>query len=289
MKHFPNQTHASLLVWSVPHAVVFEVAIAIVSALVIFTSCWVLKYVYLKETRSRTDLLFAITSVTDIGVGFLILPFAGVDVACTAFIKCSAPIPYLINAFNFFPVSSYFNTIVIAIDRLLLITKHYKYKTFVTTKRLKIIVAFLFVFCIGFTFLPVYYLTYCESHYSIFRIVVFSFLVVVTPLIVVTYSYISCYVNKRSNAILHCKVSGKDNNKRLTKTIMLIIICQVIFILPMLSLQLLLTLDIFYDFVNADLELHYFLTDWFFIFESCQFFVNGIILLISQRENNKKR
>ena len=93
MKSLPNQTHASLPIWSVPHAVVFEVAIAIISALVIFTSCWVLKYVYLKKTRSITDLLFAITSITNIGVGFLRLPFAGVDVACTTFIKCSATIP----------------------------------------------------------------------------------------------------------------------------------------------------------------------------------------------------
>ena len=168
MKSLPNQTHASLPIWSVPHVVAFEVAVAIISALVIFTSCWILKYVYLKETRSRTELLFAITSITDIGVGFLRLPSAGVDVACIAFIKCSATIPYLINAFNFFPVFSYFNTTVIAIERLLLITKHYKYKTLVTTERLKIIIAFFFVLSIGFTFLAVYYLTYRERHYSIF-------------------------------------------------------------------------------------------------------------------------
>ena len=67
MKNLANETHVSLPTWSVPNAVVFEVAIAIISALVIYTTCNVLKYVYLKGNRSRTDLLFAVTSITDIG------------------------------------------------------------------------------------------------------------------------------------------------------------------------------------------------------------------------------
>ena len=102
MKDLTNKTHVSLPTWSVSHAVLFEVATAIISVLVIFTSCWVLKYVYLKEGRSRTDLLFAIASITDTGVGLLRLPLSGVSVACTTFIKCSAAIRYLIDAFNFF-------------------------------------------------------------------------------------------------------------------------------------------------------------------------------------------
>ena len=156
MENLTNQTKVSLPAWSVPLVVVFEVAIAIISALVIITSCWVLKYVYLKEKRLRADLLFAITSITDIGVGRLRLPFGGVDVAWTMFVKCSASIPSLINACNFFPLFSYLITTVIAIDKLLLSTKNYKYKKIVTAKRLKIIVAFLFIFSIGFIFLVVY-------------------------------------------------------------------------------------------------------------------------------------
>ena len=125
MKDLTNKTRVSLPTWSVPHAVLFEVPTAIISALVIFTSCWVLKYVYLKEARSRTDLLFAITSITDTGVGLLRLPLSGISVACTTFIKCSAAIHYLMDASIFFPLFSYLITTVIAIDRLLLITKLY--------------------------------------------------------------------------------------------------------------------------------------------------------------------
>ena len=288
MKNLTNQTNVSLPTWSVPHAVVFEVAIVITSALVIITSCWVIKYVYLKERRSRTDLLFAITSISDIGVGLLTIPSSGVAVGCRTFVKCSDSISYLVNAFLFFPLFSYLITTVIAIDRLLLITKHYKYKTIVTTARLKIIVAFLFFFNVGLTFFVLYDLTYRERHITFFNIVMLSIMVILPLTIVVAYTYILCYVYKRSNAISHCKVSGKSNNKKLTKSIMLILISQVISILPILSLQLLFVLDTYCDFVNDELERYYFLLHWFLLVENCQFFVNGIILLTNHRESTRK-
>ena len=288
MKNITNQSHVSLPSWSVPHAVVFEAAIIIISALIIFTSCWVLKYIYLKKIRSRTDLLFAITSITDIGVGLLRLPLSGVDVACKTFIKCSALIHYFEMAFLFFPVFSYLITTVIAIDRLLLITKPYKYKTIVTTERLKIIVAFFFVSSIGFSFFDVYFVSHLERHFTVFNVVLMSLMVLLPFIIVVAYTYILCYVYRRSNDISNCKVSGKNNNKKITKSIMFILISQVISILPILSMQVLFTLGIFNDFVNANLELCYFLSCWFQVIQSGQFFINGIILLINQRENSRK-
>ena len=288
MKNLTNQTHVSLPIWSIPHAVVFEVSIAIISTLIIFTSCWVLKHVYLKESRSRTDLLFAVTSITDIGVGLLRLPLSGVYVACTTFVECSPLIRYLIIASIFFPLFSYLITTVIAIDRLLLITKHYKYKAIVTTERLKIIVAFLFVSSIGHSFLTVYYIIYLQRNIIIFKIAILSIMVILPLIIVVAYTYMLCYVYRRSNAISNWKVSGKNNNKKITKSIMLILISQVISILPVLSMQVLFTLDIFSDFVNANLELLRVLSYWSEVIQSSQFFVNGMILLINQRQNTRK-
>ena len=285
MKNLTNQTNVSLPIWSVPHAVVFEIAIAVTSALVIVTSCWVLKYVYLKKRRSRTDLLFAITSISDIGVGLLTVPFEGVNVGCRTFVDCSASITYLMNAFLFFPLFSYFITVVIAIDRLLLITKHYKYKKIVTTARLKIIVAFLFFFNVGIVFFVLYDLMYLQRHFNFFNIIMLCIMVVLPLTIVVAYTYILCYVYRRSNAISHCKVSGKNNNKKIVKSIMLILISQIISILPILSLQFLFVLDIFYNFINDDIEPYHFLSSWFLIVQNCQFFLDGMILFINQRKN----
>ena len=288
MKNTTNQTHVLLPSLSVPHAVVLEAAITIISPLIIFTSCWVLKYIYLKKRRSRTDLLFVITSITDIGVGLLRLPLSGVYVPCIAFIQCSALIRYLQFASIFFPLFSYLITTVIAIDRLLLITKHYKYKKIVTTERLKIIVAFFFVSSIGFSFFDVYYVSYLERHFTIYKIVLLSIMILLPLTIVVAYTYILCYVYRCANDISNCKVSGQNNNKKITESVLFILISQVITILPILSMQVLHTLGIFNDFINANLELCFILNSWFEIIQSCQFFVNGMILLINQRKNTKK-
>ena len=288
MKNLTNQTHISLPGRSVPHAVVFEAVITIISTLVIFTSCRVLKHICLKGNRSRTDLLFAITSISDIGVGLLRLPLSGVDIACKAFIKCGTLIRYFVYATIFFPLFSYLITTVIAIDRLFLITKHYKYKAIVTTKRLKIIVAFLFVSSIGFSFFDVYYVLYLERHFTVYKVVLLSLMIILHLAIVFAYTYILWYVYRRSINISHCKKSGKNNNNKITKSIMLILISQVISILPTLSMQVLITLGIFNDFINANLELCDILSRWSEIIQSCQFFINGMILLINQGENTRK-
>ena len=288
MKNTTNQTHILLPSLSVPHAVVLEAAITIISPLIIFTSCWVLKYIYFKKRRSRTDLLFAITSITDIGVGLLRLPLSGVYLACVAFIQCSALIRYFKFASIFFPLFSYLITTVIAIDRLLLITKHYKYKKIVTIERLKIIVAFFFVSSIGFSFFDVYYVSYLERHFTIYKIVLLSIMILLPLTIVVAYTYILCYVYRCANDISNCKVSGQNNNKKITESVLFILISQVITTLPILSMQVLHTLGIFNDFINANLELCFILNSWSEIIQSCQFFVNGMILLINQRKNTKK-
>ena len=182
----------------------------------------------------------------------------------------------------------YLITTVIAIDRPLLITKHYKYKMIVATERLKIIIAFFFVSSVGFSFFGVYHVPYLERHFTNFKVVLLSIMALLPLIIVVAYTYFLCYVYRHANAISPCKVSGKNSNKKIAKSIVLILISQVILILPILSMQLLFTLEIFRDFVYANLEQCYFLSYWFEMIESCQFFVNGMILLINQRENTKK-
>ena len=289
MKNLTKQVHVSLPIWSVPHLVVFELTIVIISALVIFTSFWVTKFIYSKERRSRAELLFATASISDIGVGLLRLPLGGLLVACTCttFVKCSTLMRCLIYACNFFPSFSYLITTVIAIDRLLLITKHYNYKTLITKGRLKIIVGFFFVLSIGYTFLAVYFGIYLERLLP-FMIVDLSVMLILPLIIVVAYVCTLCYVYRRSNAMSHWKVSGKINNKKLTKTIMLILSSQSIFILPYISLHLLILTELLNDSINVNSKLYHTLVHWFFLLWNCQFFVNGMIFLINQRENTRK-
>ena len=72
--------------------------------------------------------------------------------------------------------------------------------------------------------------------------------------------------------------------KKITKTIMLILISQSILTLPFTFLALSITTKSFNDFVSGNLKLHLTLFHWFFLLWNCQFFVNGMIFLVNQRK-----
>ena len=96
-----NHTYLSdsfLHIRSVPHTVAFEVALSIISGVVIITSVFVLKHIYGKEIKSRADLLFITASVSDIGVGLLTLSLEGLYVARITFIRCIVSVFYLTYA-----------------------------------------------------------------------------------------------------------------------------------------------------------------------------------------------
>ena len=83
MKNLSKQAHVLLPIWSVPQFVAFEFVVAIISVLVMVTSFWVVKFIYSKNRKSRTDFLFATASISDIAVGLLRLSFGGLLAACT--------------------------------------------------------------------------------------------------------------------------------------------------------------------------------------------------------------
>ena len=288
MKNLTKQAHISVPIWSVPELVAFEFTMAIISALVIVTSFWVIKSIYSKERKSRSDILFATASISDIGVGLFRLPSAGLLVACTftKFVKCSTSLNCLIYACKFFPFFSYLITTLIAIDRLLVITKDSSYKLFVTKRRLKFIVGLNVALSAGYTLLVVYYGAYLPRLrlLLIFVIVDLSVTVVLPLIIVVAYMCILCYVYRRSNAMSRCKVSGENTNKKLTKTIMLILSSQIILAFPHAFLNLSFTAKLFNNLINVNLKLYLTLFFYFFILWNCQFFLNGMIFLINQRK-----
>ena len=292
MKSLTRQVHISAPIWSVPELVAFEFTMAIISVLVIVTSFWVIKSIYSKGRKSRTDVLFATASISDIGVGLFRLPSVGLLGACTftKFVKCSTLLNRLIYACKFFHFFSYLITTVIAIDRLLLITKDSSYKTFVTRGRLKFIVGLSVALSAGYTFLGVYYGIYLQRSLLLFIIVVDLSATVILPLIiVVAYIWILCYVYRRSNAMSHCKISGENTKKNLTKTIMLILSSQIILTFPYAFLFLSITAKLFNDLINANLKLSLTLLLYLFLLWNCQFFLNGMIFLINQRKRIQPR
>ena len=289
MKNLTRQVHNSTLIWSVSEVVAFGFTTAIISVLVIVSSFWVIKSIYSKRKKSRTDVLFTTASISDIGVGLFRLPSVGLLGACIL-TKCSTLLNCLIHASSFFPCFSYLITTVIAIDRLLVITKDSNYKTFVTRRRLKFIVGLSVALSAGYAFLGVYEEIYHQRSLLLFIIVVGLSANVILPLIiVVAYMWILCYVYRRSNAMSHCKMRGENTKKNLTKTIMLILSSQIILTFPQAFLNLSFVAELINDLINVNLKLYFTLLQYFELLWNCQFFLNGMIFLINQRKRMQPR
>ena len=279
MKNLTNYTQCQISK-SVPGAVLFIVAAAIISALVITTSGLVLKELYAKATKSRADVLFITLSVSDIGVGVLKIPFGVLFNACQSFIKCSASMLCLSSATYIFPFFSYLVTVVIAIDRLLIIKKSYSYTNFVTTGRLKGIVAFCFVFTIGYTFLVCYGIHIAQLSFVYQLSLVYLCGMIILPLVcIAAYTYVLFYVQRQSNTMSHCKVSGKDSNRRLYKTITLILVFQFILNIPGSLIIIIYNLGIFP---------HCTLLPWLDLLWFNQNYLNGVIFLVNHRKIEKR-
>ena len=279
MKNLTNSTQCQIS-RSVPGAVLFIVAAAIISALVITTSGLVLKELYAKVTKSRADVLFITLSASDIGVGVLKIPFGVVFTACQSFVKCSSSVLFLSSATYIFPFFSFLVTVVLAIDRLLIIRKSYNYTKFVTIRRLKGIVALCFVFTIGYTFLVCYgiYIVQLSIVYQL-SLVYLSGMIILPLICIAAYTYVLFYVHRHSSTMSHCKVSGTDNNRRLYKTIMLILVFQFILNIPGSLIIIIYNLGIFpYCTLLPWLDLL-----WF-----NQNYVNGVIFLVNHRKIEKR-
>ena len=223
MENIATQT---LQIFSVPHAIVFEVSCHHVSYYHHYK--WLgYKANCARKRRWRADILFLTVSVSDIGVGLIRVPLSGLFAACGTFVKCSELILFLILAADFFPSFFHTVTMVIAVDRLLVTKKKYNYNKLGKTRRLKIIVAFCFVSIIRYTFLSGYCSIYHRRYLAYFLILRLCTSVIFPLILIAAYVHILFYVHKRSVAASHFKVSGKNNNKRLSKTIMLTLVSQV--------------------------------------------------------------
>ena len=269
-----NLTNGTLCTYSGPNALTFEVMIVITSALIITTSSLVMKEIYPKLRNSRVDLLFIILSISDIGVGLLKLPSLGLHSVCITFFTCSPWMVYLTVAANVFPYFSYTVTTIIAVDRLLVIRFNYKYKKIVTVGRLKIFVAFCFFASIGHTCFHIYGISLIPL------LIVYACIVAIAPIIcIAAYAYLLFYVQRHSSTMSHCKVSGKNNDKRLYKTLLLILVFQLILSFPWTFIAIIYILDYI---PRCTLFL---VVTWFQLLLFSHSFVIGMIYLINQRKN----
>lgn len=61
-----------------PILATFETAVAVIAILMIVTSCLIVKNIYEKINRIRVNSMFTLFSISDIGVGVLLMPTIGI-------------------------------------------------------------------------------------------------------------------------------------------------------------------------------------------------------------------
>ena len=271
--------------WSgLPGLVTFEVVTMLSSITIVVTSGLVLHHIYGKLRRSRTDLLFVVLSISDIGVGLMSQTFLGLWALCNCSpVDCIDSVVLGIAGFFFifFPhMFSHTVTTIMAVDRLLIITKNQIYENLVTKRILKGIVAFSLALSVGFCTWFTYTKYHMVGSYILSHIINLAINVVSPVIIIAAYIYLLFFIRRQSNAMLHCKNTGSKDFKRLTKTIMFIFISQSICVVPYQYM-----LFTIYRRPSLENQWHY----WSFLLRNNSSFINGLILLIRRKAKKKTK
>ena len=272
----------SLDIVQVPVFVIFEVAVVIISFTIVFTSSLVIqRIVKIQGKRSRSDLLFITLNLSDVMVGLFTVPINGIY---WYFIAKKVPIPNILTiALTFwgdFPYYfSYFITVVIAVDRILLITIYQKYKELIKPKVLTLIVIVLFLFTITYSSVCAHFMRPENQNIHLLQSLSFGYYITSlasATLVLLWYTSISIFLWGCSNKKEPSRHGDKNHNENgVTMTIMRIFISQCICIFPYSIFWILPTSFL----VQANVA------PWIGLLRNCQCFCNSLIFLC----NKKKR
>lgn len=272
-------------IWSVSHLVIFEVATAIISFMIIVTSGLVISLICGKAAKkSRVDLVFVVLSISDIGVGLFSQTSLGIIPLCSnSYINCgySNVFSFLRDFFLLFPATfSHVVTAIIAADRLLVLTKQHNYENCFTKRILKCILAFSFILSIGFCCWFIRNWHHYTETYILSYIINLAVNIVLPVVTILAYVYILRFAHRSSKSMSHCMSSGNKIFKRLTKIILFILISQTACFLPYQFM-----LIVVYIRTTFPIPLVY----WFVMLRNTSSFINGTILLLSERRKTKRK
>ena len=257
---------------------------SVISVVIVVSNGLLLYKLLKKKKKTRADKLFIILSASDTCVGSISLPVSSLPLIIRDFeILCK--ISPCLTFFFYFPyVFSWSMVIIISIDRVLMITKRHIYGKFVTMKVLYSVMAFLLLKDILSAIFMSFYidvLDFSNKFLQYSQLFIESFFISVT---VISYLYLLYYVRSRSRKIGAFKHTANQNEKRLTKKVIVIFICLVIFTIP----QFVGAIITFYlDVSNVAIKRN--IVYWITIVLYSNSAANAIILLINFQGPNQKQ
>ena len=238
----------------------------------IITNSVVIWRIYSSKKQTRANVMFSFLSVSDLFIAFLSFPMF----CLTLFHLSDLPIHIKDCNLNLYIMylptyCSWYLTVLIAIDRLLVIKYNKKYENFISKKVLVRSVLFGLTVYIGTT------LVFFFNRDSMATAIVASiFQLVLTGTVFITYIYILWLTRRKLNLFQNNTSHRQQAVNRLTWTIFYIFLCQVIFALPGPIVNFVYTEH--WGDAGLERKLRYWARVLFF----SNSFINGWILLRSQ-------
>ena len=268
--------------------VMMEVLIVLISLLIVSTNSLVIYRITKSQAKNvRSNSVFIILSVSDMGVGFFSVPIQGAAFYYYKILKKQSFIVIILGNFSrYFPyIFSCLFTAVIAVDRLFVITLDRKYKNLVTVKVLKVVAIMLLLCSVANSSIITIHNTQSRSYttrcvqgfFTGYPIVPMAISILSTVAVVLAHLYILYFALKRSDLNQSKKHHGK-NGKRLTNTISCICISQLICVVPYVAFQ---------SAAHRIPDKLFFTIDyWLGLLVACQCFCNALIIL--RNKKNRK-
>ena len=194
----------------------------------IITNSAVIWRIYSSRKQTRANVMFAFLSVSDLFIAFLSFPMF----CLTLFHLSNLPIHIKDCNLNLYVMylptyCSWYLTVLIAIDRLLVIKYNKKYENFISKKVLVRSVLVGLTVYIGTT------IAFFLKRDSMATAIVASvFQLVLTGTVFITYIYILWFTRRKLSSFQNNACHRQQAIHRLTWTIFYIFLCQVIFALP---------------------------------------------------------
>ena len=238
----------------------------------IITNSAVIWRIYSSRKQTRANVMFAFLSVSDLFIAFLSFPMF----CLTLFHLSNLPIHIKDCNLNLYVMylptyCSWYLTVLIAIDRLLVIKYNKKYENFLSKKVLVRSVLVGLTVYIGTT------IAFFLKRDSMATAIVASvFQLVLTGTVFITYIYILWFTRRKLSSFQNNACHRQQAIYRLTWTIFYIFLCQVIFALPGPIVNFVYTEH--WGDAGLERKLRYWARVLFF----SNSFINGWILLRSQ-------
>lgn len=261
---------------------ILQIYYTLTSLTIVISNGLLLHKLFKKKHKKRADKMFIILSFSDIGVGLINVPI----MALVLFIKdfrSLCQLSPILKFFTYVPYGfSWFMIILIALDRVLVITKGYIYKKYVTIKHLYCLAIFclLSVIIMSLIFsLKTEFMGRNPFVVGCIGISLESCWIIITS---VAYMYLFYFVRSRSRVIANTRHSGNKFDKKLMMTITYTYICLLLFTLPYFTK---IVVTSFFPVIDPEIERN--IQCWGTILAFSNSYANAFIILLNSRGKQK--